>query len=106
MNTYPRTSPSKICILPIRSFLGQKTEVDRDTKALIDKNRGNHFRFNDGSTSVPLTSVSNSQYDYKGKAADIRSMLDEGKKVDLKSTHFQMGSHGNEYVTTSLHKNP
>ena len=62
--------------------------MDKDTKALIEKNRNNHFRFNDGSSGVAQTSVSNSHYDYKGKAADIRGVLDENKKVDLKSTHF------------------
>jgi hypothetical protein len=62
--------------------------VDKDTRALIEKNRGANFRFNDGSTNIPQNSVSRSQYDYKGKASDIRSVLDEGKKVDLKSTHF------------------
>ena len=63
---------------------------------MIEKNRAPHFKFGDGQVHE-TTSVTKSQYDYKGNAAEIRGFMDEQKKADLKQHHFAMGSHSTEY---------
>jgi hypothetical protein len=50
-------------------------------------------------TSTELVSVNKTIYDFKGSGD--RNLLDESVKNDLKTTHFRMGSHNNEYVTTT-----
>ena len=65
---------------------------------MIDKNRSNNFKFGDGQQHE-VTSVAKAHYDYKGNQA--KAGLNEAQKADLKTHHFQMGSHTAEYQTSA-----
>lgn len=65
-------------------------------KSIVDKNRAHNFQLGDGQV-IESTSVSNSTFDYKGNPMLIRGSMNEEKKSDLKTHHFQMGSHDNQY---------
>ena len=79
-------------------FIQQQSEKDNSLKQLIDKNRNNNFKFGDG-LQHEVTSVTKANYDYKGNQA--KAGLNEAQKADLKTHHFQMGSHTAEYQTSA-----
>jgi len=61
--------------------------------------RTHHFRIGDGQCH-DMKSVMKDNFDYKGNAAEIRGHMNEAQKSDLKSHHFKMGSHINDFTTS------
>lgn len=45
--------------------------------------------------------MNQSIFDNKGNPALIKGQLDEGRKKDLRATHFNMGSHADHYTLSS-----
>lgn len=79
-------------------YLGLGNEGnDPNRKAIIDKNRKNHFNFNDGLGHHPMTTTHRTVHDFKGNPLHIRSTLDPEVKKDLRCHHLSMGSHGSEF---------
>lgn len=71
---------------------------------MIEKNRHPNFKLSDTkgalNDSGTLTSTMKSQFDYKGTPQRIQ--LDPEIKKDLRSSHFQMGTHPIEYLTSTM----
>lgn len=83
-------------------FVEKSAQRDHNIKALIEKNRDPHFKFNDvNNDPIQMTSVMKSQFDYKGNPNNARAFLDPEIKQDLRQHHFSMGSHPIEYVSSS-----
>jgi hypothetical protein len=87
-------------------FAGQSVQPrDAQIQQMIEKNRSNNFEFKDpGLATDPSlhTSVAHSHFDYKGKAMEIRQVLNPEVKKDLRQHHFTYGNHPVEYKTSAL----
>ena len=70
-------------------------------KTYDNKNKNQSFKIGDGQQQL-AESISKSEFDYKGNAMGIRGTLNEAQMNDLRGHHFTMGSHGNDFITSSI----
>ncbi len=71
-----------------------KREADQEVANRI---RAHHFNF--GTKPPDYTSVSEDQFNFKGNPQHIMGTLDEARKKDLRASHFEMGSHKNDFIS-------
>ena len=77
----------------------QKDNQKPDQETL-NRIRSHHFNF--GNKVPDYTSQTKAHFDFKGNPKDIMSTLEESRKKDLRASHFEMGSHKNDFISEKL----
>lgn len=91
---YPEKDPNSAIAKPNKDFIASIKSSHFD----IATNNG---RRSSAQVANHFTSLTIKDYNHKGNAAEIRSTLDEAKKTDLRTNHFEIGGRTSNYKNTT-----